>query len=501
MIKKIQSKSSTRKWCLALSIFLASAVLAQDYVITDFGAIGDSKTLNTEAIQKAINTAHNKGGGRVVVPKGVFRSGSIVLKSNVEFHVSKNGTLLGSTNPKDYLKISRWKSLILADNEINISISGKGIIDGQGGELALHIDSLFYAGEIDSVHYNFVEMRPKYYLRPQLIEFIKCNNIKVLDITLRDAACWVQTYDRCKYLVVDKVKVVSDAYWNNDGIDIVGCQNVQVTNCDINSSDDGICLKTEKKGPDAVCDSIYIANCRVRSSASAVKFGTSAMGDMRNIEIRNIKVYDTYRSAIAIEAVQNGIIENVLIEDVKAKNTGNAIFLKIGQIRSATKPGVMRNVVIRNVKVKVPFKHPDYKYEIRGPELPYFHNVYPSSIIGNPGHLIQDVVLENIIIVHPGKGNQAYASMPLDRIEEIPEYIHKYPEFSMFRELPAWGFYIRHAEGLTMRNVTVKLKNPDYRTAFVLDDVRNSLFQSVAVKGDTKSNDFYLNNSENIQFK
>jgi hypothetical protein len=221
---------------------------------------------------------------------------------------------------------------------------------------------------------------------------------------------------------------------------------------------------------------------------------------MRNVVVRDIKIYDTYRSAIAIEAAQNGVLENILIENIKAKNTGNAIFLRIGQIRSATKPGVLRNVTIRNVKVKVPFKHPDYAYQIRGPELPYFHNVYPSSIVGIPNHYIQDLLIENVKIVHPGRGNQAYASMPLDRIAKISEHVHKYPEFSMFRELPAWGFYIRHAEGIEMRDIAVKIKKPDYRTAFVLDDVKNSKFETIKIKGDKKKQFLFERDTENIKW-
>lgn len=496
----IKSKYSMRNAFSGLFIFLSSLVLAQDFVITDFGAIGDAKTLNTEAIQKAIDAANANGGGRVVVPKGIFLSGTVVLKSDVELHLDRKAVLLGSTNPKHYLKIARWKALIMADHAEHISVTGKGLVDGQGGELALHIDSLFYAGEIDSSKYNFVEMRPKYYLRPQIIEFVDCKFVKVSNVTLKDAACWVQTYERCKYVDIIDITVDSDAYWNNDGIDISGSQNVKIIGCDVNSADDGICLKTERPGDYDYCDSILIENCRVRSSASAIKFGTSSFNDMRNVVVRDIKIYDTYRSAIAIEAAQNGVLENILIENIKAKNTGNAIFLRIGQIRSATKPGVLRNVTIRNVKVKVPFKHPDYAYQIRGPELPYFHNVYPSSIVGIPNHYIQDLLIENVKIVHPGRGNQAYASMPLDRIAKISEHVHKYPEFSMFRELPAWGFYIRHAEGIEMRDIAVKIKKPDYRTAFVLDDVKNSKFETIKIKGDKKKQFLFERDTENIKW-
>jgi polygalacturonase len=472
---------------------------AQDYNILDYGAVGDGTTLNTQAIQTAIDQANSTGGGRVILPKGRFLSGTIYLKSNVELHLTKGALLLGSTQSSEYSKVSKWKALIQAKEATNIAISGSGKIDGQGAELALRLDSLFYAGDIDSVDYNVIEKRPKWSLRPQLIHFWKCNDIKVTGITLQNSACWVQTYERCNRVIIDNIKVESDAYWNNDGLDIVDSKNVRVTHCDINSSDDGICIKSEDFSHTYSCDSIYIADCTIRSSASAVKLGTSSVCDMRNITVRNIKVYDTYRSAIAIEAMQGGILENILVENITAKNTGNAIFLRIGKIRGVQHPGTLRNVTIRNITVTVPLIQPDINYKLRGPVLPFFHNVFPSSITGIPGHPIQDITLENITITYPGGGNPAYANMPTDRIGEIPEMITTYPEFSMFGELPAWGFYVRHVEGLTMKNICIKIKNDDYRPAMVLDDVTDLKITEFKVKGDKKPNPIFLKNVKKIK--
>ncbi|MEP6794379.1 MAG: glycosyl hydrolase family 28 protein, partial [Saprospiraceae bacterium] len=244
-------------------LILSKVVLqAQDYNILDFGAMPDGVTLNTLKIQSAIDAAHTHGGGRVVIPAGHFLSGSIVLKTGVELHLLRKAVLLGSTDLADYIKINRWKALIMADNQNNISISGDGEIDGQGRTLALHIDSLFYAGQIDSADYMFVEKRPKWYLRPQLIEFVHCRNIHVKNVTLKNAACWVQTYDQCENIIVESIKVNSDAYWNNDGIDVQDCQNVRITNSYFNCADDGICLKSQSA--DHFCDSIYVSDCIVR---------------------------------------------------------------------------------------------------------------------------------------------------------------------------------------------------------------------------------------------
>lgn len=471
---------------------------AQDFNVLDFKAIPDGKSLNTLNIQLAINAANEKGGGRVIIPAGRFLTGSIALKSNVELHLQEGAVLLGATDPNQYSKLNRWKALVMADSRENIAITGPGVIDGQGRQLALHIDSLFYAGKLDSADYNFVEMRPIHYVRPQLIEFVNCRGIKITNVTLRNAACWVQTYDQCVDIIMDSVHVESDAYWNNDGIDIQDCRNVRITNCFVNAADDGICLKSQSKAH--FCDSIYIDNCTVRSSASAIKFGTVSHGGFRNVVIKNIKVYDTFRSALAIECVDGGWLENILIENVEAVNTGNAIFIRLGKRNKMGDAGVLRNITIRNVKAEIAFRRPDYDYEIRGPALPFFHNVFPSSITGIPGHPVENVVLENIEIKYPGKGNDGLAHLPLSRLDAVPECIADYPEFSMFRELPAWGFYVRHVDGLLLKNIRISIDAPDYRPGLVFDDVRDLEIKSMEIRGDVKSDQIILYRTENARF-
>ncbi len=475
--------------CWSLS---ANHLLAQDYNILTFGAVADSTSINTIAIQSAIDKAHTAGGGRVIIPEGTFLCGTIVMKTGVEIHLKKNAVLLGSTNIDHYQKMSRWKALIMAEGQTNIAISGKGTIDGQGRELALNIDSLFYIGQIDSAQYTFPEMRPREYLRPQLIEFVNCNNIRVTGVRIQNAASWVQTYHRSKNILIDSVQVISDAYWNNDGIDISDCINVRITNSYVNVADDGICLKSHSKLP-YLCDSIYIDNCTVRSSASAIKFGTASAGGFKNVVIKNIKVYDTFRSAIAIETVDGGIIENVLVDSIEAVNTGNAIFVRLGRRYDSRPNGTLKNVVIKNIKAEIAFERPDYAYDIRGPALPFFHNIFPSSITGLPGNPVENIRLENIEIIYPGRGNNGLAHLPVSRLDRVPEEAKKYPEFSMFGELPAWGFYVRHVEGLIMKNIKVSIKEADYRPAFVFDDVKGLRLKAVDIVGDEKKEGVVLN--------
>jgi hypothetical protein len=490
-----------------LLLFASIAGFSQQkaYVVTRYGATGDGITLNTKSIQHAIDAAGQNGGGTVIIPDGHFVTGPLILQSGVTLHLADKAFLLGSTDPYDYpymrevliknsLKTHFTGALIQAVNQKNISITGNGTIDGQGRRLALAIDSLFYTGKLDTIYYNLRRKRP--YRRPGNFKFTGCENIRISGINLKNAASWVQTYTQCDHVNIDHIRVESDAYWNNDGIDIVDCAHVRITNSFVNSADDGICLKSETAGH--LNDSIYIADCTVRSSASAVKFGTASVGGFKNVTIKNIRVFNTFRSAIALESVDGGILENITVDGIFAVNTGNPIFIRLGHRNIRGQVGSLRNVTIKNVYVEVPFGRPDKDYDLRGPALKFFHNPFPSSITGIPGHPVENVRLENIHISYPGKGNDGLAVLPLYRLKDIPEAADEYPEFSMFGELPAWGIYVRHVRGLTMENISMKARAKDYRPACVFDDVSALDLNNFKVSEEDTGKQFILNNIQHF---
>ena len=463
--------------------------------IVDYGAKGDGEFLNTTIIQKAIDDLHDKGGGVVFIPEGKFLTGCLSIKTGITLKLDFNAILLGSTNPFDYISDDKFMNFINAENASNIGIAGEGVIDGRGRELALNIDSLFFAGIWEDPNYNYRRHRPE--KRPKLLRFVESDHILLEGITVKNSASWVLDFDKCNHLTINKVTVDSDAYWNNDGMDIGDCRNVRITNCYVNAADDGICLKSHHT--DYVNDSIYIANCTIRSSASAIKFGTASVGGFKNVKIENIFIFDTYRSAIALESVDGGILENIEISDIKANNTGNAIFIKLGHRNKDGKVGTLKNISIKDVVVQVPFEAPDINYQIRGPQLPFFHNVFPASITGLPGHFVENVTLENIKVIYPGRANNGYAHLPVHRLKDVPENESAYPEFSMFGELPSWGFYVRHVKGLTMKNIDVKVLEPDFRPAFVFDDIRELKLHRIKVEDHKNSASVIFRNVEDIQ--
>lgn len=456
----------SRFFCLLLaSLLLPLLAGAKDYNVTDFGAKGDGTMLCTSAIQHAIDYVSLQGGGRVVVPKGTFLTGGLYLKDNVELHLNRGAVLLGSPNVFDYHKdpVTRWHALIHAVGVNHIAITGKGTIDGQGFEVANSMVDYIHKGLVnDPLKYD----RPNETNRPGNIYFRNCKGVRIEGITLKDPGCWCQTYDRCEDLVIKGIKVDACCYWNNDGLDIVDCRRVLVKNCFINSSDDAICLKSHSK--DFCCDSVLIEHCVARSSANGIKFGTMSLGGFRNIVIHDIEVYDTYRSAVTLASVDGGFVENIFISDIRARNVGNAIFLRIGNRRGDLSRTKMERVFISNFHCTIAADKPDKGYRYEGPIEDLPRNVSPAIIIvGLPERPIGEVVLKDIHITHPGGGDSSYAYYPWRKWAELPTLEKQYPEFSMWKELPAWGVFVKDASVLYYTPFELTCKRPDYRKMMI----------------------------------
>lgn len=496
ILRRTISKAMRKFFFLLCLTAISFYAVAKDYKVVDFGAKTDGITLNTAIIQGAIDYITAQGGGRLVFTPGTYLTGSVYLKSNVILHLEEGSVLLGSNTAFDYIKdpYIGWMSLVFALKQQNIGITGKGTIDGRGFHTATNmVDNIHKGIFTDPLRQN----RPNETNRPQNVYFRECENIIIKGILLKDPASWNQTYDQCVNLLVDSIRVDCKNYWNNDGIDVVDCKNVVITNSYFDAADDAICFKSHDAKK--ICEDVVVNNCVARSSANGIKFGTVSAGGFRNFKITNIKVFDTYRSAITFAAVDGGIVENIEVDGITSTNTGNVIYLRIGDRWSGGRKPAMNNIVIRNVYAEVPSGKADEGYLYEGPVEDLPRNVSPSGIVGLPEYKIKNVTLENIKIVYPGGANPHYAYRGVSKAEldSIPELPAAYPEFSQFKELPAWGFYLRHAENVTFKNVTLVAKDKEYRPAIVSDDVKDIFFEKMTIEepDSKKKKQIFLHNT------
>ncbi|MEO7211767.1 glycosyl hydrolase family 28 protein [Mucilaginibacter sp.] len=479
---------------IALGLLTATVSAQQKtYTITAFGAKANKNFKNTIAIQAAIDAAHKAGGGLVLIPDGNYISGPVVLRSNVELHLTDNAILLGSSNRLDY-PTKGTLALISATGQQNIAITGSGVIDGQGRELVENVLYLLNKGLITDPQWKV--KRPTEKNRPLILSFDNCTSIKITGITLKDAAGWVQNYNKCSNILIDSMRVESTAYWNNDGIDLTDSKDVRITNSTFNVTDDAICLKSEDEH--SACENVTVENCVLRSSASGFKLGTGSVGGFKHIRVNNLTVYNTYRSAIALESVDGAILEDIDIRNVVATNVGNAIFLRLGHRNTNNRYGTLKHVYIGNVKASIPSGKPDIGYPVEGPppKVPP-HNVVPSSITGVPGHPVEDVILENIEITYAGGASKDIAEVKTDNLASVTENAAGYPEFTMFGELPAWGFYVRHAKGIIIKNLKLTVAQDDFRPAMVFDNVAGLKMVETAIPSVNRTPAIILNKVTN----
>ena len=436
--------------------------------------------MDTAAIQKAIDAASIAGGGTVVFSPGTYLSGSIFLKSHVKLRLDRSAMLLGSPQRSDYRKLN-FLALIIADKEKDIGIEGEGVINGQGRQLAVGYEMPVTQGKWP----NAREAE-----RPVAINFRSCSNIAIRDVTLTNSACWMQLYRDCENVTIENITVRNMSALTNDGLDIDGCAHVIVRGCDIDSEDDGICLKSTDKA----CDDVLVEKCRVRSTCNALKFGTASSVGFKNVICRNLEIYDTYISAIALELVDGGTMENVQISRVKITECNNAIFLRLGHRNEKGPVGSFHNVTISDVIADIPNRPQSAMNKFPTAWRHRCTTLVTASITGLPGHPVSDVTLTNISIVYGGIGSTPQSDHDrFDHLDKIPECADTYPECKIFGVLPAWGFYCRHAEGVNFENVTLRVKTKDYRPALVCDDVKNLRLDGFHVLSAGKEPVIYLN--------
>ena len=425
-----------------------SGVLSGSYDIRAFGAAGDGMRYDTEAIQSAIDTAAGNGGGVVYFPPGRYLIKTIILKDSISLHIGRGATLLGSTEMqkpafdqnlfRDSSGQKFGNAFIIARDAVHIGITGEGIIDGQGYEK--------YYPKKEGIS------------RPSLIRLIGCRFVNIENITLLNSAAWVQHYIDCEDLRIKGITVRSYSNKNNDGLDIDGCERVWITGCNIDSEDDAIVLKSLGTRP---CRDVVISDCIISGLKSAIKTGTESLGGFENITVSNCTIYGT--RGISLLNVDGGSLNNITISNISMRDSYAVIVMRLGdrmrgyavpEEKRPKKPGIFRNISIQNIQATGVTESNDF-------------------IAGIPGHRITDVLLKDIRIEYAGGGSRE------DAEREIPELSSEYPKAKMFGSLPAYGFYIRHAQSVTLENIRIGFIETDFRSAIMCEDVEDLIINDL----------------------
>ena len=458
---------------------------ARTYNIRDFGAKGDGHTLDTAAVQTAIDTCHRENGGTVLVPAGVFVIGTVELKSNVRLHVTAAGKLLGSADGKQYHAAEaiplRGDStlndgnvgLIFAVGAENASIEGPGTIDGQG------LQFLSPTRGVPPPSGRGGTQRPYHLL------FHQCRNLTVRDITLVNSAFHSIRVIQSRYVKMEGLHIHNRVNRNNDGFHFISCQYVHVSNCDVESQDDACALFGS-------CKFVTVSDCSFSTRWSVFRFGG---GEAENVTVSNCLIYETYGCPIKMRCGPGSRFENISFSNLIMHKVTGPISIGLGPRGRPPVPpgqtppppsvapeppsnepaGIVRNIRFSNIQatVVVPQSLAEVPFESR-----YNPGEVRSCIALNgvgPG-TIENVTFDNVHVTFPGGGTHEEAAL-----RDVPKIVGEYYETGV---LPAYGIYARGVRGLTLNSVRLEVAASEARPAVVFDRVNDATVNGLSAQGD-----------------
>lgn len=494
-------------------VFKLNMLQAQIYNIKDFGAKGDSATINSKFINKAIDEAAKNGGGTIYFPAGKYLSYTIRLKNNISIYLDQGAVLIAAelsskegydlSEPETAYEMyqdfghNHWtNSLIWGEGLHDIAIYGQGTIDGKGLRGGADKNDPTGTGN-------------------KAIGLKLCKNVTIRDVTFYRGGHFCLLATGVDNLTLDNIKVDS----NRDGFDIDCCKNVRISNCTVNTpTDDAICLKSSYAlGYTRVTENVTITNCQVsaydlgtllngtyqktnkrRSVSGRIKFGTESNGGFRNITISNC-VFD-YSRGLALETVDGGVLEDIAITNITMRDVMDVpLFIRLG-IRMSSPEGlpksICRRIIVNNLVA---------------------YNVDPTRgimLMGSKGHDVEDIELTNMKIYYKKGGGipddptnkRGYIFGYVGKTEDIdidvpeldmafPEKVKSYPEPHQWGALPSYALYARHVKNLRVNNVQFFYDDKnEMRPPFVMDDVKNVSFHSVEAMKDLLAPFFFLKN-------
>jgi len=445
------------------------------YPITDFGAKGDGKTLATEALQAAIDACHKDQGGTVLVPAGVFVIGTVQMKSNVTLQIAASGTLLGSSNGTHYRPAAEIPlhgdatledgnvGLIFAVDAENITVTGPGTINGQGGQFrspSRGVPPPSGRGGAD---------------RPYQLLFHRCKNLRVRDLSLVAGAFHSVRVIQSQFVWMDGLRIHNRVNGNNDGFHFISSEHVHVANCDVQSQDDACALFGS-------CRFVTVTNCTFSTRWSVFRFGG---GNPENITISNCIIYQTYGCPIKMHfgptsRVQNILFSNLVLQDV----TGPISINRSNRARENAppaehaQPGYLRDITFQGIRATVVAEGQQYE------DIPFRQNYRPGEtrqcivLNGLPGAHLEGISFHDVHVTYTGGGTAEEAQ------REVPQVAGEYFEIGT---PPAYGFYARNVRGLNLTNVRFDVETPDLRPGLLMDHAADVAVNGLSVQGSQEA--------------
>ncbi len=398
------------------------------FPVTDFGAAGDGETLDTPALQAAIDACAEAGGGEVLFPPGRYLSTALFIRGDdVTLRLEEGAVLRVSLDFSSYPNGHR--RLLYADRVRNVGLAGRGMIDLRGDEMT-------------------VENRLAW-----VMIFHECSGVSVRDIRITGSPNWTLVFRSCDNVTVTGVTIDRGALINADGINLLSCANVRVSDCDIDTDDDAIVIKSRNERLLRDTRNILIENCVLASSSNALKIGTETRRDFYNVIMRNCTIRAPGRgrrergiSGIALISDDGGNLHNILAENIRMSGVQAGFFIRVNRrLRGdRDRPGSISNVVFDGITVE----DQTIASSIMG--LPDFE--------GRPASAGPGIQLRNVKIVSIAGGSAE------DARREPPERETNYPDAIHFGTFPAHGLYVRHAGGIRLGpNAVFSSAVPDER--------------------------------------
>ena len=447
------------------------------YNVREYGAKGDGKTLDTNAVQAAIDACNRDKGGIVMVPAGTFLIGSIELKSHVTLHLSSSACLLGIAEASRYKKVvdrvpylTDTLAMISATDAEDIAIEGKGMIDGQGAA---------FLGKGDEE-------------RPMLLVLVRCKNFWLRDITLKNSAFWCTHLNGSSDIMIDGLVIHSRANTNNDGLHFDNCRHIRVSNCNIACSDDACGLFGGNQD-------VTITNSAFSTRWSVFRFG-GGPGYSKDIAISNCVIYDTFGCPIKMQVAQGTRLEDIRFSNLVMSNVTGPIYIGVGsqpanahaggdywptRLGEATPGGTVRNIAFDGIRATVApapdlHEYPWEKGAVPPPVQEWNEQRTCINLTAVDGQFVENVSFNDVHVTFPGGGTTEEAA--LRQVTQMSG-----DDYSAMGVLPAYGMYARNVRGLSINNMRLDLAAPDLRPALVFDNVEDAGLNAVSAEGNVQA--------------